>query len=62
MKAKSSDQPWYAKGDQWVLTQSEWAAAKNIYYETIFTQANGYMGIRGYTEEGNDGLRSFREG
>src|SRR5882724_8250036 len=62
MKTKLSDQPWYAKGDQWVLTPSEWVPAKNIYYETIFTQANGYMGIRAYTEEANDGLRSFREG
>lgn len=62
MKTKLSDQPWYAAGDPWVLTQSEWAPAKNIYYETIFNQANGYMGIRAYTEEVNDGLRSFREG
>src|SRR6266404_7749925 len=62
MITKLSDQPWYAMGDPWVLTQSEWSPAKNVYYETIFTQANGYMGIRGYTEEVNDGLRSFREG
>jgi alpha,alpha-trehalose phosphorylase len=62
MKTKRSDQPWYAVGDPWVLTQSEWSPAKNIYYETIFTQANGYMGVRAYTEEVSDGLRSFREG
>ena len=62
MKPKLSDQLWYAAGDPWVLTQSEWAPSKNIYYETIFTQANGYLGIRAYTEEVNDGIRGFREG
>ena len=44
------------------MTQSEWAADKNIYFETIFTQSNGYMGVRGYTEEADTGLKSFREG
>ncbi len=62
MKLKKSNQPWYATGDPWFLTQSEWAAEKNIYFETIFTQSNGYMGVRGYTEETNTGLKSFREG
>lgn len=62
MKSKKSNQPWYATGDPWFLTQSEWAAEKNIYFETIFTQSNGYMGVRGYTEEANAGLKSFREG
>jgi len=62
LKTKLSDKLWYAVGDPWVLTQSGWSPAKNIYFETIFTQANGYMGIRGYTEEINDGLGSFREG
>jgi trehalose/maltose hydrolase-like predicted phosphorylase len=62
MKSKRSNQPWYATGDPWFLTQSEWAGEKNIYFETIFTQSNGYMGVRGYTEEANTGLKSFREG
>jgi trehalose/maltose hydrolase-like predicted phosphorylase len=62
MKSKQSNQPWYATGDPWFLTQSEWAGEKNIYFETIFTQSNGYMGVRGYTEEANAGLKSFREG
>jgi alpha,alpha-trehalose phosphorylase len=62
MKSKKSNQPWYAAGDPWFLTQSEWTTEKNLYYEAIFTQSNGYMGIRGYTEETNNGLRSFREG
>jgi alpha,alpha-trehalose phosphorylase len=62
MKSRQSNQPWYATGDPWFLTQSEWAPEKNIYFETIFTQSNGYMGVRGYTEEANAGLKSFREG
>src|ERR1700733_6845502 len=59
---KSNNLPWYAEGDPLFLTQSEWAAEKNIYFETIFTQSNGYMGVRGYTEEAAPGLKSFREG
>ncbi len=62
MSPKISNQPWYAIGDPWLLTQSEWSAEKNIYFETIFTQSNGYMGVRGYTEEPNPELKSFREG
>ena len=62
MKLTKSNQPWYAAGDPWFLTQSEWTTEKNLYYEAIFTQSNGYMGIRGYTEETNNGLRGFREG
>src|ERR1017187_1569402 len=59
---KSKKLPWYAEGDPWFLTQSEWTAEKSIYFETIFTQSNGYMGVRGYTEEANTGIKSFREG
>jgi len=54
--------PWYAAGDPWMLSQTGWEPEKNIYYETIFTQSNGYLGIRGYTEEANDGVAAFREG
>src|SRR5437870_2441590 len=62
MKMELSKELWYATGDPWLLTQAEWAPERNVYFETIFTQSNGYMGIRGYTEETNDGLKSFREG
>ena len=58
----ATKQPWYAAGDPWVLTQNEWIPDDNIYRETIFTQSNGYMGIRGYTEEANDVSGSCREG
>ena len=58
---KPNTSPWYAAGDPWFLTQSEWMPEKSIYFETIFTQSNGYLGIRGYTEEANTGIKSFRE-
>ncbi len=59
---KPNPSPWYAAGDPWFLTQSEWTPEKSIYFETIFTQSNGYLGVRGYTEEANTGVKSFREG
>ncbi len=62
MKKTSSNEPWYAQGDPWVLTQNDWTPADNLYRETIFTQSNGYMGVRGYTEESNAGLETHREG
>ncbi|MEI8340521.1 MAG: glycosyl hydrolase family 65 protein [Verrucomicrobiota bacterium] len=62
MNNKVTNEPWYSAGDPWVLTQSEWSPEKNIYFETIFTQSNGYMGVRGYTEETNTGLDAVREG
>jgi trehalose/maltose hydrolase-like predicted phosphorylase len=62
MKALGTKLPWYAMGDPWLLTQTEWMPEKNTYFETIFTQSNGYMGVRGYTEEVNDGVSGSREG
>ncbi len=62
MKKPTTEQTWYAAGDPWILTQTEWTPDDNIYRETIFTQSNGYMGIRGYEEEKNTGLESHREG
>jgi alpha,alpha-trehalose phosphorylase len=62
MKKPMREQPWYAHGDPWVLTQTEWTPGDNIYRETIFTQSNGYMGIRGYEEEANTGIETHREG
>ena len=61
MNAPNNRQPWYA-ADPWVLTQTAWDPAKSIYYETIFTQSNGYLGVRGYTEETNPGVAEVREG
>jgi len=62
MKKATTRAPWYATGDPWLLTQTEWSPEKNMYFETIFTQANGYMGIRGYTEEVSQGMTGYREG
>lgn len=56
------NEPWYAAGDPWMLSQTEWDPARTLYFETIFTQSNGYLGVRGYTEEGAGQLASCREG
>jgi trehalose/maltose hydrolase-like predicted phosphorylase len=62
MKPETSHQPWYVDGDPWVLTQKSWDPDKSLYYETIFTQSNGYMGLRGYREEVDTAAPSLREG
>jgi len=62
MKNGSEDTPWYAAGDPWMLTQTAWDPEKSFYYETIFTQSNGYLGIRGYREELDSAAPSCREG
>ena len=61
MNAQQNDHPWYVNGDPWVLTQNEWQPERTLYFETIFTQSNGYMGVRGYTEEATAGVKSVRE-
>ena len=62
MKSPLPESPWYVEGDPWELTQNGWNAEKNIYFETIFTQSNGYLGVRGYPEETSPKLKSHREG
>ncbi len=62
MKKSLPEIPWYAAGDPWELVQNGWEPEKNIYFETILTQSNGYFGIRGYPEEVNPDLKSHREG
>jgi len=62
MKKEAKNEAWYAAGDPWVLTQTGWDAEKGHYYETIFTQSNGYMGIRGYREEVDTAAPTCREG
>lgn len=53
---------WYAEGDPWVLSVEGWEPENSIYYETIFSQANGYMGFRGYREESDQAASTIREG
>ena len=62
MKQEAGIEAWYASGDPWVLAQTGWEPEKSSYYETIFTQSNGYMGIRGYREEVDTAAPSCREG
>ena len=62
MKSPLPQSPWYAEGDPWELVQNGWDAEKNIYFETILTQSNGYLGVRGYPEETSPNLKSHREG
>ena len=54
--------PWYAKDDSWHLTHSQWEPEKSIYFEAVLTQANGYMGFRGYREESDQAAPALREG
>lgn len=62
MNNESNSEAWYAAGDPWVLKQTEWEPKKGYYFETIFTQSNGYMGVRGYREEMDTASHSCREG
>ncbi len=62
MKTVAPESPWYTAGNPWELVQNGWDAEKNIYFETIFTQSNGYFGVRGYPEEITPDLKSHREG
>lgn len=57
-----SDECWYMEGGPWQLVQTTHEPNRNIYFETILTQSNGYMGVRGYTEEPHTAGDSCREG
>ena len=62
MNSSDTQKAWYAEGNSWVLTQKGWDPEKSFYNETIFSQANGYMGFRGYREETDTAGKSVREG
>lgn len=53
---------WYMQGDPWELVQQQEDPERNIYYETILCQANGYLGVRAYPEEGEGAGETCREG
>lgn len=38
----------------WTVEERSWEPARNAAWETVFTLANGYLGIRGFPEEGFD--------
>jgi len=48
---KQSEKYWYVQSDPWKLCQEKYQPEKNIYFETIFSQGNGYFNTRAYTEE-----------
>jgi len=52
---------WY-EDDPWILTQDKFDPAYNVYYETILSQSNGYMGMHAFHEEQSINLASRREG
>lgn len=62
MSKNVNTEAWYAQDDPWMLMQHGWDPEKSIYFETIFSQANGYMGTRGYREENDNAAPSLREG
>lgn len=53
---------WYMDGDAWTLVQQQDQPDRNVYFETVLTQANGLLGIRGHDEEASQGRPSVREG
>jgi trehalose/maltose hydrolase-like predicted phosphorylase len=57
-----TDPYWYAQGDRWSLKQEGWDPDRSLYFETIFSIANGYMGFRGYREEMDNHRPAIREG
>jgi len=41
--------------DAWTVAETDYAPELNAYYETVFSLANGYLGVRGTPEEGCSG-------
>ena len=52
MRKIHKDVPILFKPYEWKVEETEWSFEKNRNNETIFTTANGYLGIRGFFEEG----------
>jgi len=49
------EQPPAYEVDPWKIRERDFKAHKNLHSETIFSLANGYIGIRGSFEEGFNG-------
>lgn len=45
----------------WKVEETEWTKERNKANETIFTVANGFIGVRGYIEEGFDGDTEYAD-
>ncbi len=41
--------------EAWTVEEAGYAPELSIYYETVFTLANGVLGVRGVPEEGRRG-------
>ena len=39
------------KPPAWILQETDWRPRRNAVWESLFTVANGYLGIRGFPEE-----------
>ena len=52
MRSIHKNVPVRFKPYDWVVKETEWTKEDNRINETIFTVANGYLGIRGFFEEG----------
>jgi len=40
-------------GKEWLIAEENYEPNKNLFYETLFTLANGYVGVRGSLEHGS---------
>ena len=41
-------------GPRWSIAETQWEPDRNQIWESLFTVANGYLGVRGFPEEGFD--------
>lgn len=55
MKLLKLEQPPVYEVDPWKISERDFKAHKNLHSETVFSLANGYIGIRGSFEEGFNG-------
>jgi len=49
------------KPDPWKVVETDWSEDNNKNNETIFTVANGYLGVRGFMEEGFYGRPDYTD-
>lgn len=55
MKFLKPEQPPIFEIDPWKIIENNFTASRNLHSETVFSLANGYIGIRGSFEEGFNG-------
>ena len=57
----ASTEEWLKYGGEWKIVDKRYNPDLTVYFESVFSQTNGYMGIRAYTEEINVVQKTFRE-